>query len=129
MPNRVDANTSGVRPTVARADEQQADQAAQAPRAADAQRANATANQVDRVEISEASQARNQELAAADSGGETQRGAALNAPGAQGAQPDTAVGGTTAERAAELRERQDAARQQDAARPPERQGNLVDVTG
>lgn len=67
MPNRVDANVSGVRPTVA---EQRADREAQA-------------NQVARVEISAAAQARNQELAAADARGTNQREAALNAPGAR----------------------------------------------
>ncbi len=129
MPNRVDANISGVRPEVARRPtEQQADAAAQAPRAADARQA-ATTNQTDRVEISPQAQAQ-QALATPNAGG----GTAPVATETGGVRPeeanaDAAVSGATTQQAEQLREQQETTRQQDASRPPERPGNLVDVTG
>ena len=130
MPNRVDGNISGVRPEVARRPtEQQADAATQAPRAADARQA-ANTNQTDRVEISPEAQAQSQALATPNAGG----GTAPVATETGGVRPQeantgTAVAGATAQQAEQLREQQETARQQDANRPPERPGNLVDVTG
>lgn len=130
MPNRVDANISGIRPDVARRPtEQQADAAAQAPCAADTREA-ANPTQTDRVEISPQAQAQSQALAAPNAGAGTAPAAtetgAVRPPEAD---EDAAVTGATAQRAEQLRDQQETTRQQNADRPPERPGNLVDVTG
>ncbi|MDP6777842.1 MAG: hypothetical protein QGI83_13870 [Candidatus Latescibacteria bacterium] len=129
MPNRVDANISGVRPEVARRPtEQQADAATQAPQAANA-REGTSPNQVDRVEISPEAQAQ-QALAAPNAGGGTAPTATeTGAVRPQEAGEDNAVAGATAQRAEQLRDQQETTRQQNAGRSPEQPGNLVDVTG
>ena len=130
MPNRVDGNISGVRPDVARRPtEQQADAATQTPRAATTREA-ANPAQMDRVEISPEAQAQNQALATPNA----EAGTAPVATETGGVRPqeanaDTAVAGATTQQAEQLREQQETTRQQDANRPPERPGNLVDVTG
>gem|GEM_PF-2090897 len=126
MPDRVGGQVNGIRPTLARGEDVQANRTAQeSPQAVERQQ-----DQVDRVEISEAGQARNQELTAANNPQTPQRGGAADAPGAQA--PEAGEQGNleqaTANNAAQLREQEVAERQQQAEEPPEQQGNLVDVT-
>ncbi len=127
MPDRVGGQISGIRPTLARGEDVQANRTAQtSPQAVERQQ-----DQVDRVEISEAGRARNQELSAENNPQTPQRGAAAEAPGAQA--PEAGEQGNleqaTANNAAQLREQEEASRQQQAENPPEQQGNLVDLRG
>ena len=127
MPDRVGGQISGIRPTLARGEDVQANRTAQAgPQAVERQQ-----DQVDRVEISEAGRARNQELSAANNPQTPQRGGAAEAPGARA--PEAGEQGNleqaTANNAAQLREQQVTARQQQTEDPPEQQGNLVDIRG
>lgn len=127
MPDQVGGQISGIRPTLARGEDVQANRTAQtSPQAVERQQ-----DQVDRVEISEAGRARNQELSAANYPQTPQRGAAAEAPGAQA--PEAGEQGNleqaTANNAARLREQEEASRQQQAENPPEQQGNLVDLRG
>ena len=121
MPNRVDA--AGTRPTAARPDvQQQATQRAPEP-------AQEAPQQVDRVEISD--QARLQAEQARPQAGGNPRGAVADAPSAR--PPEAGEQGglnrATAQQAEQIRETQTEAAQETAQRPPERQGNLVDVVG
>jgi len=135
MPNRVDTNINGTRPAMARQGPQQANPPQQAAdRTGGAGQAGDAGNRMDRVEISGEAQARagTQRPAAADAQRDQRRMAAANAPGArpaeagrQGAAPEAAA----ERRTQESRQQQYTARQQAAARPPQRPGNLVDVTG
>ena len=130
MPNRVDGTVSGVHPTIARAPEREATRPEEAVQRADAE--EQAPDQGDRVEVSTEVRAQVQEQRTrVGEGQENPRGAALNAPGARqnAAGEQGAVEGATANRAQELRDQQETARQQNANRPPERQGNLVDVVG
>ena len=127
MPDQVGGQISGIRPTLARGEDVQANRTAHtSPQAVERQQ-----DQVDRVEISEAGRARNQELSAANNPQTPQRGAAAEAPGAQA--PEEGEQGNmeqaTANNAARLREQEEASRQQQAENPPEQQGNLVDLRG
>ena len=127
MPDQVGGQISGIRPTLARGEDVHANRTAHtSPQAVERQQ-----DQVDRVEISEAGRARNQELSAANNPQTPQRGAAAEAPGAQA--PEAGEQGNleqaTANNAARLREQEEASRQQQAENPPEQQGNLVDLRG
>ncbi len=125
MPNRIDANINGIRPSLAvREDRRQANNQAQEPQQA--------AQQTDRVDISEQARLRTEQARPrAGTAQANPRRAALNAPSAKPSEAGEqgAVNGTTAARAEELRARQDAAARESAERPPERPGNLVDVVG
>lgn len=135
MPNRVDTNINGTRPAMARQNPQQANPPQQAADRTDgADQAGGAGNRMDRVEISRQAQlqAGSQRPAAAGAQPDQRRMAAVNAPsarpaeaGRQGAPPEA----TAERRTQESRQQQDTARQQAAARPPQRPGNLVDVTG
>ena len=123
MPNRVDA--AGLRPTAARPDVQ--NRAQQAP---EPEPARETTPDVDRGEISET--ARLQAEATRPQAGGNPRGAAVDAPSANPPRPGVqgAVNEGAAEQQAEqIREDQAQRTQENAERPPERQGNLVDVVG
>ena len=128
MPNRVDGNVNGTRPTApVQAEARQANRAEQAERT---DPPNAAAQQADRVDISD--QARLQaEQNRPRAGAEDTRGAAADAPSARAPEAggQGAVNNVTAERAAQLREEQTADTQQTQAEPAEQQGNLVDVVG
>jgi len=129
MPNRVDANISGIRPTVARQPTERTERPEQPEPQARAQEP-ADAARTDRVELSADAQARVRATRPDAAGGDEDRAASLNAPGA--GEPDTtglrgAVTGPTQERAEQVREDQVTARQQQAPQPREQQGNLVDV--
>ena len=129
MPNRVDGAVNGAQPAAARPEAVRPGQRQGAAQPAQAPDTNTT--NVDRVEISQAGQARNQELQAPNAPQAQDRGAAMNAPGAQ-SQPAGGQGNleqAAARNAEQLRERQETERQQATQEPPERQGGLVDVTG
>ena len=124
MPNRVDPNINGIRPTVARQPAERADRPEQAAARAQEQQP-AEAATPDRVELSAEAQARARTERPAAGGGDERRMAALNAPGAgepEAAGRESGVTGPTQQRAEQIRQEQ-------AARPRERQGNLVDVVG
>jgi hypothetical protein len=128
MPNRVEGTAPGVQPAAARPEAARTGQRAGQP----ADTAAANADQMDRVEISQAAQTRNQELQAANAPGANTRGAAANAPGAQAPEAGAQGGNLeqTAQRNAEqVREQQQAAQQQTQRGPQRDAGNIVDITG
>ena len=133
MPGRVNAPMNGSRPEAAVRDVRQADQGAQEAQGAGGGQGNGAANGADRVEISGAARARSdREMALAEVRQEDGGATALETQGArpsEEARPAAVQGDGAATRTAELRQQEDAARQQAANRPQERQGNLVDVTG
>ena len=82
MPDRVNADTSGVRPTTARQDTQRAERTAQEAQRAEEARANDAANQADRVEISAEGRARAERPTSAGPPQGAERGAAASAQSA-----------------------------------------------
>lgn len=121
MPNRVDGNVTGAQPAAARPEARQPMPAAERQQAEGTARARAE-RQADRVEISQTGQERTAPAR------ENTRGAALNAPGARPSpEIERREANLETQRETAVREEQDTARQQRT--PPQRPGNLVDVTG
>lgn len=126
MPNRVDGNINGLRPTLAvRPEARQNDQVEQ-----QANRPEQT-QQRDRVEISELARQRAEEARPRAGAGDDSRAGAAERPDARPpeAGQQGAVNGPTAQRAEQVREQREAAVRVAAESPAERQGNLVDVVG
>jgi hypothetical protein len=133
MPNRVEGAAPGVQPATARTDAAGTTQRQQA--AQPAEPVTGGANPTDRVEISQAAQTRNREMQSANAASAGDRGAAMNAPGAQEAPQAGEQGNIDRMReqnAEQLRESEQATQQQAAQEPPQQQqgtGRLVDITG
>lgn len=126
MPNLVDGNINGIRPTLAvRPEVQQNNQAEQLANRPE------QAQPRDRVEISELARQRAEEARPRAAAGDDSRAGAADRPGARPpeAGQQGAVNGPTAQRAEQVRQQQEAAAREVAERPAERQGNLVDVVG
>lgn len=122
MPNRVDASANVARPTFGQTEARQANRASE-----NAQQETRPAQQ-DRVEISE--QARLQaEQNQPRVGADNTRAAAQDAPSARPEAGDQGVNAPSAQQAEQVRQTRDENVRENAQRPEERQGNLVDVVG
>ena len=129
MPNRVEGAAPGVQPATARPDA--AGTAQRQPAAEAAGTTAGSTTQIDRVEISQAAQTRNREMQGANAAGAGDRGAALNAPGAQPPQAGEQgnVEQATQRNAEQLRQQEQEAQQQVPREQQQDAGNLVDFIG
>ncbi|MDA0712195.1 MAG: hypothetical protein O3B73_18505 [bacterium] len=122
MPTRVDSNVTVARPTFGQADTRATN------RTSESARLEGQTEQRDRVEISEQARLRAEQTQPPTGESQT-RGAAADSVSARPEAGDQGVNQATAQQAEQLRENRQESVSENARRPNERQGNLVDIVG